>query len=103
MKQVLIVEDQRMPRKYMERMISDSKKYALAASISGADIALAYCRRQPIDLILMDVCTAGSKDGIEAAAEIKEEFPSIKIIAVTSIRFQPHLGFPLDLCAGRRL
>lgn len=25
MKQVLIVEDQRMPRKYMERMISDSK------------------------------------------------------------------------------
>ena len=85
MKQVLIVEDQRMPRKYMERMISDSKKYTLAASISGADIALAYCRRQPIDLILMDVCTAGNKDGIEAAAEIKAAFPNIKIIAVTSM------------------
>lgn len=85
MKQVLIVEDQRMPRKYMERMISDNVKYALAASISGADIALAYCRRQPIDLILMDVCTSGSKDGIEAAAEIKVEFPNIKIIAVTSM------------------
>ena len=51
MKQVLIVEDQRMPRKYMERMISDSEKYALAASISGADVALAYCKRQMIDLI----------------------------------------------------
>lgn len=85
MKRVLIVEDQRMPRKYMERMISDSKKYALAASISGADIALAYCRRQPIDLILMDVCTAGSKDGIEAASEIKAVFPNIKIIIVTSM------------------
>ena len=85
MKQVLIVEDQRMPRKYMERMISDSKKYTLAASISGADIALAYCRRQSIDLILMDVCTAGNKDGIEAAAEIKAAFPNIKIIAVTSM------------------
>lgn len=85
MKQVLIVEDQRIPRKYMERMISDSKKYTLAASISGADIALAYCRRQSIDLILMDVCTAGNKDGIEAAAEIKAAFPNIKIIAVTSM------------------
>ena len=52
MKQVLIVEDQRMPRKYMERMISDSEEYALAASISGADVALAYCGRQMIDLIL---------------------------------------------------
>ena len=29
LKQVLIVEDQRMPRKYMESMISDSKYYAL--------------------------------------------------------------------------
>lgn len=85
MKQVLIVEDQRMPRKYMERMISDSEKYALAASISGADVALAYCKRQIIDLILMDVCTAGNKDGIEAAAEIKVAFPNIKIIVVTSM------------------
>ena len=85
MKQVLIVEDQRMPRKYMESMISDSKYYALAASISGADVALAYCKRQMIDLILMDVCTSGNKDGIEASAEIKAAFPDIKIIIVTSM------------------
>lgn len=85
MKRVLIVEDQRMPRKYMERMISDSKKYALADSVSGADVALAYCQRQPIDIILMDVCTAGNKDGIEAASEIKAVFPNIKIIIVTSM------------------
>ena len=37
------------------------------------------------DLILMDVCTSGSKDGIEAAAEIKVKFPKIKIIIVTSM------------------
>ncbi len=85
MNQVLIVEDQRMPRQYMEEMISRNPGYVLAASISGADIALTACKRQPIDLILMDVCTAGSKDGIEAAAEIKAEFPEIKIIVVTSM------------------
>lgn len=85
MKQVLIVEDQRMPRENMERVLSDSGKYALAASVNGADIAFAICKRQPVDLILMDVCTAGNKDGIEAAAEIKESFPGIKIIIVTSM------------------
>ena len=85
MKQVLIVEDQRMPRENMERVLSDSGKYALAASVNGADIAFAICKRQPVDLILMDVCTAGNKDGIEAAAEIKENFPGIKIIIVTSM------------------
>ena len=65
MKKVLIVEDQRMPRENMERILLDSGKYALSASVNGADVALAVC--------------------IEAAAEIKAEFPDIKIIIVTSM------------------
>ncbi len=85
MKQVLIVEDQRMPRENMERTLSDSGRYKLAASLNGADIALLKCCQQHIDLILMDVCTAGNKDGIEAAAEIKAKFPDIRIIIVTSM------------------
>ena len=56
MKKVLIVEDQRMPRENMERILLDSGKYALSASVNGADVALAVCRREQIDLILMDVC-----------------------------------------------
>ena len=41
MKQVLIVEDQRMPRENMERVISESNNYEFAASVNGADVALA--------------------------------------------------------------
>lgn len=85
MKQVLIVEDQRMPRENMERILADSGNYELAASISSAELAIIKCQRQHIDLILMDVCTTGSKDGIDAAAEIKKQFPNIKIIIVTSM------------------
>ena len=54
MKKVLIVEDQRMPRENMERILLDSGKYALSASVNGADVALAVCRREQIDLILME-------------------------------------------------
>lgn len=85
MKQVLIVEDQRMPRENMERTLSNSGSYELAASISSAELAVIKCQRQHIDLVLMDVCTTGSKDGIDAAAEIKKQFPNIKIIIVTSM------------------
>ena len=70
MKKILIVEDQRMPRENMERMIAESGRYESAGSISDAGLALARCCRIPVDLILMDVCTAGNRDGIEAAAEI---------------------------------
>lgn len=85
MKQVLIVEDQRMPRDYMEQIINNSGRYELAGSLYGAELAIIKCRQQPIDLIIMDVCTLGNKDGIDAAAEIKQQFPDIKIIVVTSM------------------
>lgn len=85
MKRVLIVEDQRMPRENMERTLSDSGRYELITSLNGADIAILKCCQQQIDLILMDVCTLGNKDGIEAAAEIKAKFPNIKIVIVTSM------------------
>lgn len=38
-----------------------------------------------VDLVLMDVCTHGAKDGIDAAAELRRLFPNLKIIVVTSM------------------
>ena len=88
--QVLIVEDQRMARENMESIVRSSMRYALSGTISDAGLALSFCARKPIDLILMDVCTLGRKDGIAAAAEIKAAFPRIKIIIVTSL---PEAGY----------
>ncbi len=85
MTNVLVVEDQRMPRENIERILADSKRYTLEASISDASLALITCHRHHVNLVLMDVCTAGSKDGILAAAEIKEWRPQIKIIIITSM------------------
>ena len=85
MMQVLVVDDQRMPRDNMEQILASSGRYEVAASISSAELAIIKCKQQPIDLILMDVCTKGSKNGIDAAAEIKQQFPNIKIIIVTSM------------------
>ena len=90
MTQVLIVEDQRMARENMENIVRSSERYTLAGTISDAGLAFSFCQRKPIDLILMDVCTLGRKDGITAAAEIKEANPRIKVIIVTSM---PEAGF----------
>ena len=38
-----------------------------------------------VDLVLMDVCTHGTKDGIDAAALLRKRFPDLKIIVVTSM------------------
>ena len=82
---VLIVEDQLMPRKLLEIFVESSENYRLKASISNAALAIKFCKNDKIDLILMDVMTALGESGLDAAKEIKKEFPKIKIIIVTSM------------------
>lgn len=83
--QVLIVEDQRMPRENMEHILASSGRYHLVGSLMSAELAIIKCQQQPIDLVIMDVCTLGNKDGICATAEIKAFNPKIKVIIVTSM------------------
>lgn len=82
---VLIVEDQQMPRQLFEIFIESSPNYTHVASISNAELAIDICRSRSLDLILMDVMTEYNNSGLDAAEEIKKEFPGIKIIIVTSM------------------
>lgn len=82
---VLIVEDQAMPRQLMEIYIGSSELFHHLLSISNASAALSVCRTKHVDLILMDVMTELGHSGLDAAEEIKKEFPKIKIIIVTSM------------------
>ncbi|SFA92885.1 DNA-binding response regulator, NarL/FixJ family, contains REC and HTH domains [Acetitomaculum ruminis DSM 5522] len=87
---VMIVEDQAMPRELFELYIKNSDNYKLLYSIENAAMAEIYCLKNAIDLVLMDVCTSNGTSGIEAAIRIKEKFPKIKIIIVTSM---PEVSF----------
>lgn len=82
---VMVVEDQSMPRQLFEIFISSTDKYNLTASIDDASKALNYVRTNSVDLILMDVITKNGASGLDAAAEIKSAYPNIKIIIVTSM------------------
>ena len=82
---VLIVEDQKMAQENMEAIIKSSKSYTLAGIIPNAADTELFCMYTPVDLLLMDVCTARDENGIEACAVIKKKFPNTKVIIVTSM------------------
>ena len=85
MTRVLIVDDSVTVRTLFNSIIEGSDAYTLAGSLENAKAALPFCMRSPVDLILMDVYTRDRENGLEAAKEIKKEFPGIKIIISTSL------------------
>ncbi|MBQ5399538.1 MAG: response regulator transcription factor [Ruminococcus sp.] len=82
---VLIVEDQDMPRELFEIYINSSDEFNHLLSVQNASAALSVCRNNKVDLILMDVMTELGRSGLSAAEEIKREFSDVKIIIVTSM------------------
>ncbi len=82
---VLIVEDQTMPRELFEIYINSSDAFNHLLSVANASAALSVCRNNKVDLILMDVMTELGSNGLDAAEEIKREFADVKIIIVTSM------------------
>ncbi|NLB90475.1 MAG: response regulator transcription factor [Clostridiales bacterium] len=85
MTNVLIVEDERLASGMFAQYIkSASERYTLVDAIKVAADAELFCLRGKVDLILMDICTAGHSSGLDAAEKIKKSFPHIKIIITTS-------------------
>lgn len=82
---VLIVDDSRIARKMMEYELEGMSGYNILTFIKDAQNAMPICMKCQVDLILMDVCTAGDSSGLVAADEIKKRFPQIKIIITTSM------------------
>ena len=90
MYQVMIVEDDPMAQKLLEIFVDGKGNYQVAHIIESAAMAEFYCMTNPIDLVLMDVCTSMNASGLEAAERIKRRFPHIRIIIITS---QPECSF----------
>jgi len=80
---ILIVEDQTMLRESLERVIGEQNDMEVAGSTDDAAIAPELCRESQVDLVLMDVVTKNNASGINYTAQIRAEFPNIKIVIMT--------------------
>ena len=81
---VVVVDDQYLARGFFEGLVRMSERYELAASLSGAEQAVAFCDEHPADLIVMDVMMKRGLDGLTCARSIKASHPEVKIILTTS-------------------
>ncbi len=80
---VLIVEDEPIVRLYEAELAEVAGFNTLEAN--GADAALAKLNGPDrIDILLTDVMMPGGADGLELASIVRERWPHIKIVIVSS-------------------
>jgi len=78
---ILIVDDERDMREFLEIMLR--KEGYDACSMENAGLALEYCAKNPVDLVISDIRMPGM-DGVDFLKALKELDPEILVIMITA-------------------
>lgn len=80
---VLIVEDQELIRQSIEIMLTNKPGIDVIGSVSNGREAINFVRKNIPDVILMDI-RMPEMDGVQCIEILKDNYPQIKIIVLTT-------------------
>lgn len=90
---VLIVDDHRLFRLGLQRMLADTNLIKVVGAVGCGEDAVQFCREERPDVVLMDIQMPGI-GGLEALRRIVRLQNSTRVIALTACEEQP---FPLQM------
>lgn len=82
---VMLVDDHAVVRSGLSAFLTAFDDLQLVGEAADGNEAIALCNRAQPDVILMDLVMP-RKDGATATREIREKFPNVQIIALTSFK-----------------
>ena len=85
MTNIIVIDDHILLRDMICDTLNNEKDFNVVATASDAKESLELCESKKPDLVLMDVCTENNSNGITYGGIIKEKYPDIKVIAMTSV------------------
>ncbi len=87
---IAIADDQILFREMLSIMlVQDSELEVVGSAVNGAEI-LEICKEKAPDIVLLDVKMPDS-DGIYALLRIKENYPSIKVVMLTTFEEEDYI------------
>lgn len=92
---ILIVDDHNLFRAGVRSILDGQHDMVVVDEFSNGEEAVAAVRRDPPDLVLMDVNMPGI-GGVEATRRIHKDAPQVKVIAVTVLSEDPFPNQLLD-------
>jgi DNA-binding NarL/FixJ family response regulator len=79
---VLICDDHELIREGLKRILLDTGKAARVGEVSQAEAAIAVVRREPWDIVILDI-NLGRRSGMDVLKEIRAEFPRLPVLVLS--------------------
>jgi len=82
---VLLVDDHAMVRRGLATFLMTFDDLEMAGEATNGDVAIKQCAQVQPDVVLMDIMMPGL-DGVAATRAIRQQFPQVQVIALTSFK-----------------
>ncbi len=92
---VFIVDDHYMVIEGIRSLLQNEKTIEWAGHATNADSCLSFLKNQLPDVILMDI-SMPDKSGIDLCKEVKEKYPSVFIIGLSTFNQQSFIQKMMD-------
>jgi len=87
---IAIVEDQSLLREMLAKVLSQEERFEVTGCLSDGRDVIKLCEETNPDVILLDI-KMPNMDGIHALSKIKERFPKIKCIMLTTFEEEKYI------------
>lgn len=95
---ILVADDHLLFRSMLEEMLRRDDDFEIIASCSNGHEVLECFREQTLDIALLDIGMPG-KSGIEVLKDIKESFPKVKAVMLTTFEDDENITLAVQLGA----
>lgn len=82
---VLIADDEKLIREGLKIILNANSDISVVGTSENGEEAIEFCKKEQVDVILMDIRMPVC-DGVRATKIIKSQFPSIKILILTTFK-----------------
>lgn len=85
---ILVVDDHELVRTGISRILNDVKDFKVVAEVGSGEEAVAFCRKQTPDIVLMDVSMPGI-GGLEATKKVLRVCDGTRVICLSMHKENP--------------
>ncbi|UXP32326.1 response regulator transcription factor [Reichenbachiella agarivorans] len=79
---ILIADDHKMFREGLVELLGKEAKMHIVGDVGDREGIMGILKAQPVDVLLMDI-DMGETNGIQMTAEIKRDYPKIRVLALS--------------------
>lgn len=79
---ILVADDHSLIREGLRKIVAQRPEWTVVGEASNADDVLAILRRQPVDVVVLDI-TLDGRSGLDVVESIRSEFPAVRTLMLS--------------------